>query len=235
MDAAAVCDTCYRETCCSEECYAAAEEWHPRECIDGGFEEEEASLADRYEIFKVSLEQCSVDMSDCLPIFVAIRSLAHPRLASLLRQQYVAPKGLSERLDLHDVRYAQFNRVMHVLGLPVEMRGKPPHDFAWFKDLWCKVNSHYVDATTSQGHEVCALLEFGMFFNHSCRPNVVHHAAVSPSQIIFVAKEDIPAGAELCICYAGEPSDTREGRRKYLKATYGFDCACPECILDRPL
>ena len=218
------CVKCYREAYCSEACVQVAEEWHVRECSDGD-DDDEASLADRLEIFKVALEQIKVSNSECLSVFAAIRSLSHPRLSTVLAGQYCMPKELADLHELHDVRHSQFSRVVHVLGLPVQVRGNPPHDFAWFKEIWCKVTSHYFDISTE--HDVCALLEYGAYFNHNCTPSVTHHP--HNGKVVFVAEKHIREGEELFVTYANGAKDATE---EYLAKQYGFECTCPTCRVD---
>jgi hypothetical protein len=66
--------------------------------------------------------------------------------------------------------------------------------------------------------------------NHSCSPNMKH--SHEGDSIVLVAREKIAKGDELCSSYLAEcldPKRSTSSRRKLLRASYNFDCACARC------
>jgi len=75
------------------------------------------------------------------------------------------------------------------------------------------------------------------YFNHSCAPNLCRKR--EGRAWVFSAKQDIAPGEQLHISYlSGEDSsgDDDAGWRERsatLRKTWGFDCACGECAMER--
>ena len=65
------------------------------------------------------------------------------------------------------------------------------------------------------------------FFNHSCAPNLTYFER-SGHEMVFWAKDDIPAGTPLSIHYISLTLTVDERRRK-LQRTWMFQCACEVC------
>jgi len=70
------------------------------------------------------------------------------------------------------------------------------------------------------------------FFNHSCDPNV-RKEALGRGYVFYTAR-DVEAGEELCISYIGGECATQglEERRKSLKESWFFECACVRCVTE---
>jgi len=75
---------------------------------------------------------------------------------------------------------------------------------------------------------------FTALLNHSCDPNA--RLISEGAELRVRALKDISAGEELTISYGPDISDYSnpsdyEGRQRYLRANYGFDCTCRVCKL----
>lgn len=87
------------------------------------------------------------------------------------------------------------------------------------------------------------------FVNHSCLPNcAIATASAQEGKLALVAARDIAADEEITMGYSVvfEDSSMRttpmpfgvlpiERRQAHLKTTFGFDCKCPVCQLNRQL
>lgn len=67
------------------------------------------------------------------------------------------------------------------------------------------------------------------FFNHSCKPNVTKIRRGASYE--YIAKEDIPVGAELCISYGIRESDGLKQRQDALREWF-FECGCLRCTTE---
>jgi hypothetical protein len=72
-----------------------------------------------------------------------------------------------------------------------------------------------------------ATIPSAAFFNHSCAPNI---ARVNIGTCVaFLAVEDVPEGAALCISYVDVTMDAKD-RRRELEQNYKFVCGCERCM-----
>ena len=70
------------------------------------------------------------------------------------------------------------------------------------------------------------------FFNHSCRPNVIHTRV--GARIIFKLLKNVRKNEELLISYIPYNNDGRETRQNDLKEWF-FDCSCERCVEEKKL
>jgi hypothetical protein len=82
---------------------------------------------------------------------------------------------------------------------------------------------------TSSGQPLAGLFMSGVWFNHSCQPNVIQRW--DSQKMTFRALRDIHPGEPLCIAY-DQPGlvSPRRIRQERLWRSAGFTCQCPVCI-----
>jgi SET and MYND domain-containing protein len=112
--------------------------------------------------------------------------------------------------------------------LPPALLSEPALSVQWIIDCSMMLIANTIGLSGNEGTlGPQALMCSASFFNHSCTPNVVDHAAKN-GIILFMAKRDIVAGEELFISYVAENA-SREFRQQMLALQYGFACRCDKC------
>lgn len=74
------------------------------------------------------------------------------------------------------------------------------------------------------------VFDFGSRFNHSCRPNVTASWSRDHQRFNFQASRFIAVGEELLVSYMFQHHLSKEERKRQLKNSWGFDCACDVCV-----
>eukprot|EP00755_Sulcionema_specki_P009896 Sspe_Gene.44937::Locus_22119_Transcript_1_1_Confidence_1.000_Length_1459::g.44937::m.44937/K11426/SMYD; SET and MYND domain-containing protein len=235
------CEVCGYEYYCSEECRSRAkEQWHAAQCVvPGGCKEVAVSkrLQRHYSLLRLSY----VELSRCFAITVAARlhgllatNPSHPTIRAFQRLARLTDDADQEVLSKYpqsfETRLSQFDQLQEILCPRSTTLGDPPYDFAWYRDLWMRVAANAIDICTDPENEICALLEVGSFFNHSCDPNVVHMSSAGRGRptVMFKTTRAVAKGEELCISYIDTDQDTGQ-RQELLQQMYYFRCQCPKC------
>eukprot|EP01062_Namystynia_karyoxenos_P011244 TRINITY_DN14015_c0_g3_i1.p1 TRINITY_DN14015_c0_g3~~TRINITY_DN14015_c0_g3_i1.p1 ORF type:complete len:539 (+),score=146.58 TRINITY_DN14015_c0_g3_i1:87-1703(+) len=250
---------CGAEVYCSTDCQQAAwQDWHEPHCRAPG---ESDSVAERMMQLRDLLRTAQTELSQCMAIFVAVRLIGaeaarinrmrrtgddgpiHPlRFAlghgGLARLTDGADKDFLHNMQYsHDVRLAQFEKLLEVLGPGAchpntrIQYGDVPFDFMWYRDMWLRVAPNAIDICPLSHMEVCSLLGAGSFFNHDCDPNVTHLSLAGKEShvVMFKTLRPVKKGEQLTISYV-EDTQTVWHRRERLRASYGFLCACQRCL-----
>ncbi len=70
------------------------------------------------------------------------------------------------------------------------------------------------------------------FINHSCQANAIQYndGSINTLDFIVLAKQAIPKGSEVFICYGNARVKKVVYRRDSLKRTFGFNCECERCL-----
>lgn len=70
------------------------------------------------------------------------------------------------------------------------------------------------------------------FINHSCQANAIQYndGSINNLDFIVLAKQTIPKGSEVFICYGNARVKKVVYRRDSLKRTFGFNCECERCL-----
>ena len=70
------------------------------------------------------------------------------------------------------------------------------------------------------------------FINHSCQANAIQYndGSINNLDFIVLAKQAIPKGSEVFICYGNARVKKVVYRRDSLKRTFGFLCECQRCL-----
>jgi len=95
------------------------------------------------------------------------------------------------------------------------------------------VNCHEIRAVTfdeagcEQQHWVRGVYPVTAMMSHDCRPNT-QHTTLDDHSLVLRAAQPIAAGAQITSTYTHLLSGTRQ-RRKYLRFSKFFDCACARC------
>lgn len=176
-----------------------------------------------YEMYKRHLKQQDPTGEDSDPE-------AHPQDENFLSFDLLQSDELL-KLQKYPALVESYTRVYQFMRLTVAAELQPLLCTATFRDIIGKNLSNAfgiwsLDAGDKEffGYSVYPTASY---FNHSCCPNLVKTR--KGRSLHFTTMEDIPAGAEMYICYGNSGEEDQTVRQKELDEWH-FQCQCGKCL-----